>query len=528
MTKPIDILREPSPISSGGLGWSRGFGLPPDLLEKARGRVVYLALLVAVLFLAALGIMEVIMNEEDEQANFYLIRMVCLAVSGLSVVLFVVARTKRFSHTFVLNAGLLYEIIFCLIISLGVRWYTYSSFEYVPHLTWASGIIIAYPLIIPSPPARTLVTALSAAAMAPLGTLILDVFKWVPCDPLGYVGACISPGIAVALAVFGSRVVHGLNVDVAKARRMGSYQLTELLGRGAMGEVWRAGHRLLAREAAVKIIRPEVLRVEEEEARRILRRFEREAQGTAALASPHTIEIYDFGITEEGIFYYVMELLDGLDLNSMVKEYGPLPSERVVHLLRQACHSLADAHAQGLIHRDIKPANIFACRKGLDYDFVKVLDFGMVRSTRRPAEPDAALTMEHAVVGTPAFMAPEMIRGENDFDGRADIYSVGCVAYWLLTGQIIFGAKTVMDLMIEHVKSKPDPPSTRTELPVAPELERIVLSCLEKRPEDRPQSALQLSEMLAEIELSDVWTPSRAREWWQLHLPQKRGGEGED
>ncbi len=528
MEGPVEILREPSPISTGGLGRSRSFGLPPDLLEKARGRVVRLALLMAVLFLAALGAMELLMDEPDELANFQIIRAVCFALSGSSLVLFLLARVKRFSHTFVLNAGLFYEVIFCLIISVGVPWYTYSSFGYAPHITWASGIIIAYPLIVPSPPIRTLITALSAAAMAPLGTIFLDLSRLAPTDAMGYVGACISPGIAVALAVFGSRVVHGLNVDVVKARRMGSYQLNELLGRGAMGEVWQAGHRLLAREAAVKIIRPEVLKVNEAEARRILRRFEREAQGTAALASPHTIELYDFGITEEGIFYYVMELLDGLDLSSMVKEYGPLPSERVVHLLRQACHSLADAHAQGLIHRDIKPANIFACRKGLDFDFVKVLDFGMVRSTRGSSEPEAALTMEHSVVGTPAFMAPEMVRGGGEFDVRADIYSLGCTAYWLLTGQIVFEAETTMDLMIEHVKSKPEPPSTRTELPVEPELERIVLSCLEKRPEDRPQSALRLSEMLAGIELGDVWTSSRAREWWQLHLPRERGGEGGD
>jgi len=519
MRETIDILCELSPISTGGSSHRRSFGLPPDLLEKARNRVVRLALLMSVLFLGALGIMELIFSEE---VNSSLVRTICLAVSGLSIALYVVARSKQVSHTTVLQIGLLYEIAFCFVISVGVPLFTHTNFNYVPHITWASGIIIVYPLIIPSPPLRTLITALCAAAMAPLGVFILDTARLVPADIGGYVGACISPGIAVALAVFGSRVVYGMNIDVARARKMGSYKLSELLGHGAMGEVWRASHRLLAREAAIKIIRPEVLKVNEDEARRILRRFEREAQATAALASPHTIEIYDFGITEEGIFYYVMELLDGRDLSSMVRKYGPLPSERVVHLLRQACHSLADAHAQGLIHRDIKPANIFACRKGLDHDFVKVLDFGMVRSKRNPMESDVVLTLEHAVMGTPAFMAPEMIRGEGDFDHRADIYCLGCVAYWLLTGQIVFEAKGAMDLMVEHVKSKPEPPSTRTEVAISSGLDEIVLSCLEKRPEDRPQSALQLSGMLAEVELSDVWTPSRAQEWWQIHLPHER------
>jgi serine/threonine-protein kinase len=283
-----------------------------------------------------------------------------------------------------------------------------------------------------------------------------------------------------------------------------------------MGEVWRARHRLLAREAAVKIIKPEVLDTTPEEAQRILRRFEKEAQATAGLQSPHTVEIYDFGITEEGTFYYVMELLYGLDLGSLVRKHGPIRSERVVHLLKQACHSLADAHAQGLIHRDVKPANIFACRKGLDLDFVKVLDFGIVRSKRSDELGETFLTRDQTIVGTPAFLAPEMIRG-GAFDHRADIYSLGCVAYWLLSGELVFDGETTVDVMIEHVKTPPVPPSNRTEQPVDPGLEQIVLSCLAKEPERRPQSTKQLKEMLDDLGIAETWTEEKAKEWWDLH-----------
>jgi serine/threonine-protein kinase len=302
---------------------------------------------------------------------------------------------------------------------------------------------------------------------------------------------------------------------------MGAYRLTEPLGEGGMGEVWKARHQLLARDAAIKIIHPERLLVGDEEAKALLSRFEREAQATATLDSPNTVELYDFGVTEEGTFFYVMELLDGLDLDTLVRHHGPVPSDRVVRILIQACHSLADAHSRGLIHRDVKPANIFLCRKGLDTDFVKVLDFGLVKS-RNAVPDDVGKTVENAVLGTPAYMPPEMIRSGFDLDGRADLYSLGCVAYWLLTGRLVFDATSPMDVMIQHVNNEPEPPSARSELEIDRDLERVVLQCLQKDRDDRPASAAELMERLANLPIARNWTTDRSREWWDRHAPLPR------
>ena len=284
-----------------------------------------------------------------------------------------------------------------------------------------------------------------------------------------------------------------------------------------MGEVWRAGHNLLRREAAVKIIRPEMIDPGRSEGERTLLRFEREAQATAALRSPHSIDLYDFGVTDDGTFYYVMELLDGIDLETMVGKYGPQRSERVAFLLEQACHSLADAHAAGLIHRDVKPANIFACRMGLDHDFVKVLDFGLVKRRREDLSDDPLITDERTIQGTPAYMSPEMIRG-GEIDGRSDLYSLGCVGWWLLTGRFLFEGKKAMEILVRHASDEPEPPSVYAELPVEPELEKIVLRCLAKEKEDRPASAEELGRSLAAIPFGNRWTRARAREWWVLNM----------
>ena len=302
---------------------------------------------------------------------------------------------------------------------------------------------------------------------------------------------------------------------------MGSYKLVELLGRGGMGEVWRAEHRLLARSAAIKLIRPEVLGASDETAvRTLLRRFEREAQATAGLSSPHTIHLFDFGVTSDGTFYYVMELLDGFDLNELVERFGPVPPERVVHFLTQVCASLGEAHEAGLVHRDIKPANMYACRHGREVDFVKVLDFGLVKHGGALEEGSDKLSAENlGAGGTPAFMSPEQAVGDEQVDGRADLYAVGCVAYWLLTGTTVFKGRTPVETMMMHVQKRPDPPSSRVRSAIPRELEVIVLACLEKDPDARPQTADMLAERLATVRLAREWTPTRAREWWDTHRP---------
>jgi serine/threonine-protein kinase len=331
------------------------------------------------------------------------------------------------------------------------------------------------------------------------------------------------PNYACAIAAtLPPRLLHHLARVLRQSQDMGSYHLVELLGRGGMGEVWRAKHQLLAREAAIKLVRPELLGATSgEEARNMLCRFEREAQATATLSSQHTIRIFDFGITADQTFYYVMELLSGRDLESLVREFGPVPANRALFFLRQISHSLADAHARGLIHRDVTPSNVYVCRMGLDYDFIKVLDFGLVASSNR--------TIEHTILsgspltpGTPAFMAPEIILGQ-EVDERADVYAVGCVAYYLLTGQLVFEGDTAMQVFVQHMQAEPIPPSQRSELPIPREIDDLVMACLAKDPNRRPQNALELLKRIDGIHLPGAWDNDRARGWWERHLVEFTG-----
>ena len=303
----------------------------------------------------------------------------------------------------------------------------------------------------------------------------------------------------------------------------GNYELIERIGTGGMGEVWRARHKTLGRDAAVKLIRADALGAEsKDKADRTLRRFEKEARATAGLRSPHTVELYDFGITDDGTFYYAMELLEGLDLQSLVRRFGPLPAGRAVHLLRGVCESLAEAHQQGLIHRDIKPANVFCCRLGVRYDFAKVLDFGLVKSAPGQGE-DSDLTVDGAVPGSPAFMAPEAIRGVKDLDARTDLYSLGCVAYWLVTGHKVFDGHTALDLVLAHIQTDPEAPSARVDTPIPADLEDVIMACLAKAPDDRPADALAVSKALTAC--GDMWTDEDAADWWES---QDRSGPGDE
>jgi serine/threonine-protein kinase len=343
-----------------------------------------------------------------------------------------------------------------------------------------------------------------------------------------WVGLLIAVYGSAIIAYITSRQIYGLGRDIKAARELGSYRLVELLGRGGMGEVWRAEHTLLARPAAIKLIRRESLQADAAGGG-VRRRFEREAAATAMLSSPHTVELYDFGIADDGRFYYVMELLDGLDLESFVERFGAISAARAVSWLRQACDSLGEAHARGLVHRDIKPANIYVCRQGTSVDWVKVLDFGLVKQA--PASTDATrLTVEGIAAGTPGYMAPETTEGIHGVDHRADLYALGCVGYWLLTGRTVFDADSPVKMVVAHVHTTPVAPSQRIELPIPAALDDLILSCLAKDPEDRPQSAVELADLLEALTFDVTWTPRDARSWWDLHLPvsaadSARGGE---
>jgi DNA-binding NtrC family response regulator len=301
--------------------------------------------------------------------------------------------------------------------------------------------------------------------------------------------------------------------------RVGSYSLIERLGSGGMGDVWLARHQLLARPAAVKIVRESALGGGEDgHVRR--QRFAREAQATSELQSAHTVQLYDFGVTEGGGFYYVMERLRGMDLKRMVERHGPLSPERVVFLLKQACLSLSEAHGLGLVHRDVKPANLFACRLGSEFDFVKVVDFGVV--SRHAREAAAQITTAGMILGTPAFLAPELMSGPA-FDGRADLYALGCVAFWLLTGRPPFEADDAMSILMHHVQTPAPAPSTMSEEPIPAQLDALVLECLEKDPSRRPATADVLWDRLDRVPLASEWNQRRARTWWEMHEPELVG-----
>jgi serine/threonine protein kinase len=310
-----------------------------------------------------------------------------------------------------------------------------------------------------------------------------------------------------------------------RAHELGSYQLVERLGAGGMGEVWRAEHRLLARQAAIKLVRPEKLSASRRSSSSLLQRFRREAQTLASLESRNTISLYDYGVTDDGTFFFVMELLDGVDLDTLVRRDGPQPSGRVIHILLQALSSLSEAHDAGLVHRDVKPANLFVCRAADEVDIVKVLDFGIVQSAREAsAQPSPALTpadlaesgaaQTEPMLGTPAFMAPEQIL-LRPTDGRADLYGLGCVAVWLLSGQLPFKAESPLAMLLAHV-SRPLELGALIPHDVPPELVRLLERCLAKSPEDRPRDARALAAELRAIRVPEAqsWSMERSRAWW--------------
>jgi eukaryotic-like serine/threonine-protein kinase len=507
-------------------GMSSAF--PTEVVEQVRRRVRFLALLLFIAFAfdlvvyagnwAALALGYQLPDSFFEAGAFQLIN---LAAALASAALWWVARSPRISASRLHTLGLAYEIAICFIIAIITFWQYFIVHHMLPNLTWVPAVVILFPLIMPGPPRRMLMVAAAAGAMSPLALLLLDVAGKVTTDADAYLQTIVHSAIAIGFAYTGARIVYGLGQEVTAARELGSYRLVERLGQGGMGEVWRAQHRLLARAAAIKLIRPVASgdgRPEASEESR--QRFEREAQVIAQLRSPHTIELFDFGVAVDGAFYYVMELLDGFDVDTLVKRFGPIPAERAIFLLQQVCHSLSEAESRALVHRDIKPANIFVCRYGEDCDFVKVLDFGIAKAAGVGMETQPALTQLSVIRGTPAFIAPEQALGR-PVDGRADIYATGCVAYWMLTGHVVFDADTPMASLLHHASTPATLPSTRTELPIPAALDQLVLSCLAKDPAERPQSARELSRRLAEVKGVSAWTGDRANGWWAMHEPPR-------
>ena len=449
-----------------------------------------------------------------------IVEVAALVVSGL---LWALVKRPGASLTAKCDAGLAFMLLNAVGIAALNAWGSVLPRPGEIHISWIAVLILVYSMIAPASPRRMLVASLVAACMDPLAFGVAHLLGAATPEPI-VVLVMTWPSVACAfVAMVPSRVLQRMGHRLREAQDLGSYHLVEQLGTGGMGEVWRARHRLLRRDAAIKLVRPELLGARtDDETKAVLGRFEREAQATALLSSPHTIQVFDFGVTQDGAFYYVMELLAGRDLESLLREFGPMPASRVIYLLRQVAHSLADAHARGIVHRDIKPANIYVCRMGLEYDFAKVLDFGLVK-VKHAAAGETLTTMDHTTTGTPAYMAPETILGERGVDRRADVYALGCVASDLLTGQLVFEADSSMAILMHHLNTTPVPPSQRTEMPIPKELDDLVMACLQKDPHQRPQNAGELFRMAWNCRACEGWSAEAAEAWWQVHLPELTG-----
>lgn len=504
--------------------------LPSDLLHQSASRLRTVALLYAFIFFMA-GFLPAILVGTERPGTFgQWITWVpgAVAIAG-SLLVAAAAGNRRVPPSRLVTIGLLFEVVSSYGIA-AAEFLGPSSLEPQTHwigLSWVAVWIVSFTVVVPARPARAVTAALAAASAVPVMVALevsLYAGRFRP-TPLQYFFGLVFPYLLVVLMAYvAARVVYALGTEVRRARELGSYRLVKRLGEGGMGEVWRAEHRMLARPAAIKLIRPALVDATRPDLAGDARhRFEREANAIASLRSPHTVELFDFGVTDDGSFYYVMELLEGLDADALVRRFGPMPAERVVHVLRQVCHSLSEAESRGLVHRDIKPANVFLCRLGEDHDFVKVLDFGLVKATHAPDDVGTTHTRDNVVPGTPAFIAPEQVVGGAPVDGRADLYATACVAFWLLTGQLVFEAATPMALLMHHAKTPPEPPSSRSELPIPPALDALILACLAKDPAARPQTARELRARLDAIPGLPEWTEDRAREWWARHRPERTG-----
>ncbi len=359
--------------------------------------------------------------------------------------------------------------------------------------------------IVPSSGRRTAIAATAAFFPLVLAAIQLGATTEQDVPAPVYVSAAIVLGVVAAvLATVGSRLIYGLQRQVSDAIQVGQYTLEHKIGEGGIGTVYRGHHVLLRRPTAIKLLRPDRVGAE------TLARFEREVQHTSGLTHPNTVAVFDFGRSRDGVFYYAMEYLDGLDLEQIVRRHGPLCAGRVIDILAQVCGALQEAHERGIVHRDIKPANVILCEHGGVADVAKVVDFGLVKELTH----DAIETSEN-VVGTPAYVAPELVTNPRAVSPAVDLYALGAVGYFLLSGRRVFEGHNAIDICLKHVTTEPEPLS-RVAVGVPAALEAAILRCLRKRPEERFASAAELARELRAIAATG-WTEDEAEAWWSLH-----------
>jgi len=489
--------------------------LPGDLSRDSRRRVRVAALIGVLAYAVFLACWPVRLGGASSlERTLALVND--LVGLGLCTALWLVASWRMIPDRAVFAIALAVEVIVCVVVSIAGPWASFVRTGHVSTLTWVVPVIILFPLVVPTPPRTTLVVSIVCALTMPAGIAWLAARGLIAVAARDLVAAGVSGAVAVAIAMIAARTVYGAARQRAAAESVGSYDLLERLGQGGMGEVWRAKHAFLARDAAVKLILPQQLQGRMEAREAVVKRFTHEARVTACLRSPHTVQLFDFGVAADGRLFYAMELLDGLNAEHFVYRFGALEPRRVVHWLTQVCHSLGEAHARGVVHRDLKPANLFLCRFGRDADFVKVLDFGLARPVDETAEQ--RLTSPGVRLGSPGWMAPEQVFGLPT-DARTDVYAIGCIAWWLLAGRKPFEADSAGELMRLHANVPPPRLSEHCAQPVPLRLAALVASCLAKEPGDRPPDADRLSAALDDCLDGERWTASDAQDWWREHLP---------
>ena len=514
----MHVIRNESSLGAKALK-KPGFGLPEAFLDKAVGRLGVVALISAISWPASLATFALLQPETLQALQRPLIRLTHLGIILISVALVALQRSGWFSKQTILHFGSFYQVLIAFGIALCEGALLKGPDYVIVGVSSVTLWILLCGILIPNTPLSNMFAGVFTALAWPAAYFVIRSVLGYEFIGWNLLMVWLMPLVLCAFWTnFLNRHIYAMRVQTQRAEELGSYTLDTLIGQGGMGEVWRARHKMLARDAAVKLIRPEVLAGQNMRNASVIRkRFEREAEATASLRSPHTVALYDFGVAQDGAFYYVMELLEGIDLQALVERYGPLPAGRVKNIMIQVCESLDEAHSLGMVHRDIKPRNIMIGKVGRQYDFAKVLDFGLVKGFAKGNE--TLLSVEGAATGTPAYIAPEVAMATPNIDGRADLYSLACVAYYLLTGELVFNEHGTTAVVVAHVQKTPLPPSQRTELLIPAGLERIVLQCLEKDPDKRPRSARELARLLEALRDVPPFDRLAAAKWWDINLP---------
>lgn len=497
-----------------------GFQLPQPLIDKNADGLCWISTLCGVMTVALLAMEGFLQPEFGAAFQLASIRWNIAGIVALTAAFIAIQRFGIFRKEVLLDLGIVFQV--SIAFSIAMFETTFNWNPNVPVLG-QSGVAIWLAfcgLLLPNAPLKSALAAMLSALAWPVAyglNIYLHGFTPLPWNRLViWIGPLLL--VAIWMYVLNARI-FAMQWRQLKAEELGSYTLDYLIGKGGMGEVWRARHKMLARDAAVKLIRGDLLAGATGRQETMIRqRFEREAKATASLRNPHTVALYDFGRTRDNTFYYVMELLDGIDLQTMVDQYGPMHAGRVAKIMLGVAASLNEAHKAGMVHRDIKPKNLVLAKLGLEYDFVKVLDFGLVKS-KLLGEESHLLTNEGSATGTPAYMPPEIAMGSDKLDGRADLYSLGCVAYFLLTGRLVFEEPTQTSMALAHVQKAPIPPS-ELGFKVPAGLEAIVMQLLAKDPDDRIASAEELHRKIRNLNDLPKWCEDAAKDWWRYHLPE--------